>query len=233
MLSVGQQKMNPWIKQRLPQLFAIAFWVLLVIVGFAYIRANDLTLSDFAGQLQTVFTATPYGAFLFVGIYLLRPLILFPASWLTLLGGNVFGLLPGFLLVLFAGTLSAITPYLVGRWFAPDSIRTENPLYRFTSLIQNNPFQAVLLPRLLGFPYDVVSIGAGSLRIPIGVFLIATLLGNVIGSFVYVGIGASLQGDITTGEISVDPGILVLSIGAAALSLGLSRLLKRGETPDA
>ncbi|MCU0498954.1 MAG: VTT domain-containing protein [Anaerolineae bacterium] len=225
--------MITWIKQHQLQLFAIAFWVVLVIAGFSYIRVNDLTLNEVASQLQTLFTETPYGALLFIGIYLLRPLILFPASWLTLLGGNVFGLIPGFLLVLFAGTLSAITPYLVGRWFAPESIRTDNPLARFTTLIQNNPFQAVLIPRLLGFPYDVVSLGAGSLRIPIGVFFLATLLGNVIGSFVYVGIGASLQGDITTGEIQVDPAVLAVSIAAAGVSLALSRLLKRRESSDA
>jgi uncharacterized membrane protein YdjX (TVP38/TMEM64 family) len=154
----------------------------------------------------------------------------FPASILTLLGGNIFGLFPGFWYVLVAGTLSSIIPYAVGRWFSSGENPqppTDSRLQRFVEMLRRNPFQAVLITRLLLTPYDVVSVIAGGLRIPFWAFLLATALGNIAGTFSYVGVGASVQGDFTTGEISFNPQTLVVSGVIFIISIVVSRLLNR------
>ncbi len=223
-----------WLKTQLRKrakvIGVLIFWVIVLIILQQYMQANDLTFEDVTQQLETLFTGTWYGPILYIIFYVVRPLILFPASLLTLLGGSIFGLFPGSLIVLIAGTLSSVIPYGVG-WSLSDSdaepSTDEGRMKRFIKLLKENPFQAVLTMRLLYLPYDAVSILAGSLRINFAVFLLATAIGNIGGTLAYVGIGSSIQGDITSGNISFDPNLILFSAVVLVLGLGLSRLLKR------
>lgn len=219
-----------WIRRHTTQLIAVIFWVGLLIVVNRYMSVNDLTFAELAQQLNDVLTGTWYGPLIYIGVYLLRPLILFPASLLTILAGSIFGLAAGFVYALIAGTLSAGLPYALGRWFASDDDPVEeadNRIQQFTGMMRRHPFQAVLTMRLLYLPYDVVSIVAGNLKLPFIAFALATAIGNIGGTFAYVGVGASVEGDITAGQVSLNPAIIALSALILVVSLGISRVMQR------
>lgn len=226
-----------WINEHRTQLIGVAFWLVIIIATRQYMQANDLTFRELTNQLAEILTGTWYGPLLYIVVYLLRPLILFPASLLTILAGSIYGLAFGFLYGLIAGTLSAAVPYFAGRWFAGEEEATEqakeegdsNVFKRFIALMQENPFQTILTMRLLYMPYDAVSLLAGGLRIGFVPFATATLIGNLGGTFSFVGFGASLQGDIATGEVSINPWILALSFSILVASLALSRYLNKRE----
>lgn len=226
-----------WIKNHTTQIIAVIFWLIVVVITRQYMQANNLTFAELTNQLADILTSTWYGPLLYIVIYLARPLILFPASLLTILAGNIYGLAFGFLYGLIAGTLSAAVPYFAGRWFAGEDEAKEqaqeegdaNLFGRFIALMKRNPFQAILTMRLLYMPYDAVSLLAGGLRIGFIPFATATLIGNLGGTFSFVGLGASLQGDIATGEISINPAILALSLTILVASLVLSRYLNKRE----
>lgn len=231
-----QPRSNParrlwqWAGQHRTALIALGFWLLVIAAARAYMTANALSFGELTRQLQQTLSAAWYGPLLYIVVYLLRPLFLFPASLLTILGGSVFGLWPGFLYVLTAGTLSAAFPYAVGRWFSGDTQPTalkESAVQRFIGLLRRNPFQAVLTMRLLFLPYDAVSVVAGSLRIPFVIFMLATALGNVAGTLSYVGLGASIEGDLAAGEVSLNPAVLTFSVTMLVAGLVVSRLLSR------
>lgn len=211
-------------------IIAIAFWLVLILAVRQFMQANNLTFNDFVNQLSLLLRGTWWGPVLYVLVYLIRPVILFPASLLTLLGGNVFGLWPGFIYVLLAGTASSIIPYGVGRWFSSDQ-PTENKnhsaIQRFVSTLRRNPFQAILIMRLIYLPYDAVSLLAGSLRVPLAIFLLATSIGNLAGTLSFVGLGASVEGDITSGSLVVNPVVITFSIVILIASVTISRLLNR------
>jgi len=219
-----------WIRNRFKTVSAIIVWLIILILVRQYMQINNLTFDELTDQLATLLTGTWYGPLLYIIVYIFRPLILFPASLLTLLGGSVFGLFPGSLIVLVAGTLSSIIPYGAG-WALSNTdtsvAQSEGRFKRFVAMLKNNPFQAVLIMRLLYLPYDAVSILAGSLRINFAVFMVATAVGNIGGTLAYVGIGASIQGDISSGEISFDPNILLFSLIILVIGLGLSRIINR------
>ncbi|MGJ3238072.1 MAG: TVP38/TMEM64 family protein [Anaerolineae bacterium] len=229
------QRVADWVKKHPTQITAVIFWTLAIIATRQYMQANDLGFGDLATQLSDLLTGTWYGPLLYIGVYLLRPLILFPASLLTLLAGNIFGLAWGFLYALIAGTISSLVPYSVGRWFSSaEQAKREvladangSRIQRFIGLLRKNPFQAVLTMRLLFLPYDAVSLLAGGLRIGLVPFMLATAIGNIGGSFAYVGAGASIEGDISTGEISINPYIIGVTIAILIVSLIVSRLLNR------
>lgn len=219
-----------WIRSRPKTIGAIIFWGIALIIIRQYMQVNGLTFGELTNQLASILTDTWYGPLLYIIVYILRPLILFPASFLTLLGGSVFGLFPGTLIVLIGGTLSSIIPYFAGQGLSSQGENTTNEegrLKRFIIMLKDNPFQAVLIMRLLYLPYDAVSILAGSLKINFATFLLATAIGNIGGTLAYVGIGASVQGDITSGDISFDPNTLLFSAVVLVIGLAVSRLLNR------
>lgn len=227
-----------WAKNNTIQLVAVVFWVVLIVTVRQYMTANDLTFGELVNQLAEVLTGTWYGPLIYIVIYLLRPLILFPASLLTILAGTVFGLPLGFAYALVAGTLSAAIPYGIGRWFSggekadTDEAEDEsaNLLKRFTDLLKRNPFQAVLTMRLLYLPYDAVSLVVGSLGIAFIPFALATAIGNIGGTLSFVGIGASADIDFATGEFGgINPLVLGFSVTILVVSLGISRYLNKRE----
>lgn len=225
-----------WIKQHPTQITAAIFWLVILLATRQYMQSNQLSFGDLATQLSELLTGTWYGPLIYIGVYLLRPLILFPASILTLLAGNIFGLALGFLYALIAGTLSSLVPYSVGRWFSSeeeakektlDEDGKESRIQQFMGMLRRNPFQAVLTMRLLFLPYDGVSLIAGAVRIGLVPFFLATAIGNIGGTFAYVGAGASIEGDIATGNISINPYIFGVTIAILIVSLIVSRVLNK------
>lgn len=232
--SIPERIIN-WVKNHPTQITALIFWTVLILGTRQYMQANDLGFGALIRQLSDILTGTWYGPLIYIGVYLLRPLILFPASLLTLLAGNIFGLWFGFLYALIAGTASSLVPYSIGRWFSSEEEakdkaiddEKESRITQFLGLLRKNPFQAVLTMRLLFLPYDAVSLIVGGLRIAVLPFFIATAIGNIGGTFAYVAAGASVEGDITTGDVSIDPAIIGVAVGIMVFSLIVSRVLSK------
>lgn len=234
------QRFWRWVLMHKAQVGAVGFWVAVILATRTYMNVNDYTFLEFTERLVDLLRATWYGPLIYIIVYLLRPLILFPASLLTILAGSVFGLVFGFIYALLAGTLSAAMPYAIGRWFSndsPDEISQEggSVFSRFVAMMQRNPFQSVLMMRLLYLPYDAVSLVAGSMRIPFIMFFLATALGNVGGTFAFIGVGASVEGDFASGDVTLNPAVLIFSVAVLIISLGVSRILSarqaKSETP--
>lgn len=55
---------------------------------------------------------------LFIGLYVIAVVALVPSSWLSVAGGAVFGLLPGFIYSVVGGVLGATAAFLLGRHVA-------------------------------------------------------------------------------------------------------------------
>lgn len=233
-VSIPQRIIN-WVKNHPTQLTALIFWTIVILGTRQYMQVNDLTFPQLVRQLSDILTGTWYGPLLYILVYLLRPLILFPASLLTILAGNVFGLAYGFVYALIAGTASSAIPYSVGRWFSTEEEakeevledEDESRLKKFVGLLRKNPFQAVLTMRFLFLPYDGVSLLAGALRIGLIPFFLATALGNIGGTFAFVSAGASIEGDISTGDVSIDATTLGIAITIFVVSLVISRVLNK------
>jgi uncharacterized membrane protein YdjX (TVP38/TMEM64 family) len=228
-----------WLRRNAPKLIAGGFWLAVVAAVVVYWQSTGLTPrelgADLADRLSQFIAGTWYGPLIYVFVYFLRPVILFPASVLTIMAGNLYGLGWGMFWGLIGGTVSAIIPFYAGKWlFAREDAdkkkkTDEQPggLEKFAGVLRDNPFETVLTMRLLFLPYDPVSIFAGSLGVPFWKFFLPTLLGNVVGSFPYIALGASVQGNPFTAEAEFDPRIFGLALVMLILSIGVSQLIKR------
>jgi uncharacterized membrane protein YdjX (TVP38/TMEM64 family) len=215
------------------RLIALAFWLALIGGYWWYVRTYELAPAESLQLLATFLTGGTLGGMAYVVIYVLRPLILFPATLLTLLGGFLFGPIWGVIYVVIGSNGSAMAAYFVARFFGQDLLQekegSQGFISRYAQRLRDNSFETVLLMRLLFLPYDLVHYVAGFLRIDWRAFLLATAIGSIPGTISFVLLGSSFGtlDDLAAGQVQLNPWALGLSVLFIVGSLIVSRLLRR------
>lgn len=220
-----------WIQRGL----VTAIWILAIVGWQLYRSSNELSTTQ-AGQefIDTVGSAW-WGVFAYVALYLARPIVLFPASILTVIGGILFGPVLGVVVVVIAANTSAMIAYGLGRLLGrapgpPDDAtvgeRDVSFARRWSNHMRVKSFETVLIMRLLFLPYDLVNYLSGVLRLHWPAFLLATALGSLPGTVSFVLLGASLD-RIDEGLGGIDPATLGASLSVFAIGLLVARLLRR------
>ena len=102
-----------------------ASWIALVAVWEVWRRGQDLGYANAAQQAIDATQHHWWAALAFVLVYLARPLILFPASILTVCGGLLFGPLSGIALTVVGSNASAMVAYGIGRWLRSKPVANE------------------------------------------------------------------------------------------------------------
>lgn len=136
-----------------------------------------------------------YGVFspiIYIILFTLVPLTLFPDSILAIAGGMCFGMVSGFIFTMIGailgGSLSFFLAKTLGhkifnKFIKPDLSKLENA-------IKNRGFMLVFLLRLIPlFPFDIISYASGFSGVKFKDFAFATILGIIPGVFVFVNIG--------------------------------------------
>lgn len=230
-----KQKHPPsFVKQHGSKLAALAFWFSILFVYGLYARQNNLTLGESLRQMAEWLTGSWYGPLLYIVMYALRPLLFIPATLITLLSGFLFGPIWGIVYTVLGSNSSAMLAYGVGRYFGQgvlDAEQSSGLIQKYARQMRKNSFEAVLIMRLIFLPYDLVNYLAGFLKIDWPAFLLATIIGSIPGTISIVLLGSSFGtlDELLTGEISLNPTALAISIALIVVSLAISRLLKRRE----
>ncbi len=127
---------------------------------------------------------------MYLGVYTFRPLLMFPTLLLNLSAGLLFGPWWGIVFVLLGGLGCAIFCYLWGR-FGGGQWLLRNYGGSIGAKVQDylggrQSFIRMLWLRTVPiFPYDPVSILAGSVGVPIKTYISATVLGMLPGAVAY------------------------------------------------
>lgn len=186
----------------------------------------------------------PLGPLAYVAVYAARPLALFSAALLSVGGGVLYGPVAGVALVAIGANLSALVAYGLGRVVGADVAgpALRHPRLRGTARrLREHAFETVLTLRFVFAPYDAVNALAGALRLPVLAFVLATAVGSLPGTLVFVLFGASL-GDVAALEAGLprpDPALLAASAALFLASLALARwwrareARRRGAEPTA
>ncbi|MDA3904325.1 MAG: TVP38/TMEM64 family protein [Desulfuromusa sp.] len=165
-------------------------------------------------------------ALIYIVIYAVRPLILFPATLLTVASGLIFGPWLGTLFTIIGENASANVGFTLVRWFGRETVEAHSTewLSRWDEKLKQNGIVAVMTMRLLMLPFDAVNFGCGLTAIRHRDYAIGTFTGilpSLIGFVLLGGVAAS----------GVQNRILVLSLSALfmLLGFGFARYLKRRE----
>lgn len=135
-----------------------------------------------------------WGPVLFIALYVVAAVLLIPGSVLTLGAGALFGLGRGTLVVSLASTLAATCAFLIGRYFARDAVaRRIEGNEKFTALdraVAAEGWKIVLLTRLSPvFPFTLLNYAFGLTRVKVGHYVLASWLGMLPGTLMYVYLG--------------------------------------------
>lgn len=219
------------VKRQAPKVLALIFWASLIYSFQHYRISNDLSYTDLLLNLIDFFTSTLWGPVIYMVLYAIRPLVLFPATLLTALSGTLFGFWWGVVYTVIGENASANLAYWIGRFFGNDMKLEDTRLGNWVEALRARPFGTVLFMRLFYVPFDLTNYGSGILKISWLSYFIATLIGSMPGLTTFVALGAALDLDhFSANGLTFDafePRFLALSFVIFVISLGFSKLLKR------
>jgi pyruvate/2-oxoglutarate dehydrogenase complex dihydrolipoamide dehydrogenase (E3) component/uncharacterized membrane protein YdjX (TVP38/TMEM64 family) len=219
------------VKRNAPKFIAGIFWVALIYSFQHYRITNGLSYQDMLINLLEFFTSTVWGPIVYMTLYAVRPLVLFPATLLTALSGALFGFWWGIVFTIIGENASANFAYWIGRFFGKDLKLEDTVVGNFVEGLRKRSFETVLLMRLFYVPFDLTNYGSGIVKAKWSDYFFATLIGIMPGLTTFVALGAAV--DIEEFQMNgltfdaFDPKFLALSVVIFIVSLGLSRLLKR------
>lgn len=200
--------------------FVLGLWLLIILelLGLAFV--SGIAMTDFGQTIQNWVTALGWwGPLAYVGIYIIRSFVLFPATAITAMSGVLFGPLWGTVLTVLASNLSAWTSFFVGRYFR-SSVKEKlstGVLKKWDSKLRKNGFLSVLLMRLLYFPFDLTSYICGATSVTFIAFASASFIGMLTGTVMFVTLGSSLA----------DWRYLLVALGLFLLGFAFSRVAKK------
>ena len=134
--------------------------------------------------------------------YIVACVFFVPGFLLTLGAGTLFGVVTGAITVSIASTLGATAAFLIGRYFARDAIAARVARYpsfqAIDEAVAREGWKIVGLVRLSPvFPFNLVNYAFGLTRVSLRNYAIASWIGMMPGTLLYVYIG-SLLGDFAT-----------------------------------
>ena len=218
-------------QQNVKRIGIVLLWVASVVGWVLYQRSTGLgtigTLESFIDAIRGQWWAI----LLFIAVYALRPVVLFPASLMTIAGGLLFGPVVGVIASVVGANASAMVAYGLARALGIEFDEDDEHagiIKRWAGRMRRNSFESILLMRLAFLPYDGVNYAAGFLRIRAIPFLLATAIGSLPGTVSFSLAGASIE-SLSDGPAGVDPIVLIASVVLFVLSLGISQIVKRRE----
>jgi len=207
---------SPW-----PRL--VVFVALLAVLGwFALTRG---TASVDVARSWTVGMGA-LGAAVFVLVYALATLALFPATPLTAAAGLLYGPAIGVLVVWLGAVLGATGSFLAGRLLSRQAVeqlaggRTD----RLNAFLAAHGTLAVLLVRLIPvFPFALVNYGSAITAIPLRQYLAGTAVGILPATMAYVWVGDSIDDPTSPNFLAALALLATLAIGGILAARRISR----------
>lgn len=210
-------------------------WLLLcfllgcVIAFFGFGMHHYFTLTEIKlrqTQFAALFIQHPWQmAGAFFGVYVAIAALSLPgAALLTLLGGAVFGLFWGVVIVSFASSVGATLSFLSSRFLFRDLVQRRfgerlAPINR--GVERDGAFYLFTLRLIPVFPFFLVNLLMGLTPIGLPRFYLASQLGMFLGTIVYVNVGTQLA------RLDSLHGILSPTLLASFAALGLLPLIAR------
>lgn len=167
-------------------------------------------------------------AAVYFAIYVLVAAFSLPAAaLLTVIGGMIFGLATGTVLVSFASSIGATLACAFARFILRDGVqqRLGSYLENMNEGLERDGARYLLSLRLIPlFPFWAINLAFGLTRIPLGKFYIISQLGMLPATLVYVNAGAQLG---AVGTFSLQ-GILTPTVIGSFTLLGLFPFFVKG-----
>ncbi|KMJ56869.1 SNARE associated Golgi family protein [Bacillus sp. LL01] len=179
----------------------IKLFLLVVLVGgLLFINYRYVSIST-SSIREWILGFGAWAPFIYVILYTVRPLVLFPASVLSLGAGLAFGAFWGTVYTIIGATLGAALSFFVARKLGKNLANRswKGKAAGIQKNMEKQGFLYILILRLLPIlNFDLISYAAGVSKVRFSHFILGTLLGIIPGTFAYNFLGSSfVKGEYT------------------------------------
>ena len=211
----------------------VLLWSGLIALGMAAaVTVAVLAKSEMEPILAWVAARRGAASVPFIVFYAFAALVLLPDSLLTIAAGAIFGLARGLVLVSIGSMLGATAAFFLGRSLARDWVHRRIDRWpKFRALdraISRHGFWVVFLTRLSPIiPYGLLNYTYGITRVRARDYLLASWIGMLPGSllYVYAGTAAATLAEVISGRVPVGRrGDILLWLGLVATIAVISLL---------
>ena len=215
------------LQKNLAKIFAFFLWMSFIWAFFSYKKMTWLSDLAIAKLIYQFLSTNMYGPLLYICIYAVRPIVLFPATLMTLVSGVLFGPVWGFVYTMIGENISANIAYSIGRFFWNDKSGNTIALKKEDHFF--SAFITILITRFAFFPFDIVNYSSWLFRVNWLGFALATLVGIIPWALVFILIGASIQdfGTFDPSMISLDHTLLISSWILFIITLIIASFVKK------
>lgn len=211
---------------RLAALFGLVLITLMLVLGLHHFGVARMAARIEALRGTAELHPLSAGLLFLLGYILVTAFSLPAATLLTLAGGGLFGLVWGSVLVSFGASIGASIAFLTARYLVRDAALKRFPGL-FTRLnggiAKNGVLYLVSLRLLPAVPFFAVNLLAGLTSLPLARFYLASQIGMLPATIIYVNAGASLGGLAGHGAIFT-PRLVTGLVLLAILPLAAPRL---------
>lgn len=198
--------------------------LMLALLTCLFVMSGSLRLTNLESVKTFVLSFGPLAPLIYILLFTLVPLTLFPDAVLAIASGTIFGVFWGSIYTMIGAACGATLSFFLARFFGRDLVMKliRHRAEQFQDGIERQGFFVILIMRLIPLiPFDIISYGAGLSKIRYSDFLLGTLLGIVPGVLIYVNLGDKAL-DIGSPAFCLS---MALLIGLFALSYYLKRKL--------
>jgi uncharacterized membrane protein YdjX (TVP38/TMEM64 family) len=176
----------------------------------------------------------PWGPVAIAAVYVPASVLFVPGTLISLGAGFLYGPIIGTAAVSCGSTAGAAAAFVLGRTlFRPwiqDLVGSRAKFVALDRAVAAHGFRVVLLARLSPlFPFNLVNYAFGLTRISFGRFVLASWLGMLPGTLMYVYLGSAAQdlADVVSGKSPRTTGQWLLLATGLAATVGVSWTLAR------
>lgn len=188
-------------------------------LSFSYIKENQLLFDAYYDDNPVMVSLS------FFTLYIISTALSIPgAAFLTLIGGAVFGLVWGMVLISFASSIGATLAFLVSRFLLRETIQRRFGVHLHNinkGIEKEGAFYLFTLRLIPVFPFFLVNLVMGLTTIKTTTYYWVSQLGMLAGTLVYVNAGTQLA------QLESASGILSLPLIISFTLLGLFPLLAK------
>ncbi len=209
-------------------IFSLLLLLLLGIIYFAFFRG--LTPEVLREYIQDFGYLAPI---IYILCFTLLPIAFFPVPVLALAAGLLFGFLPGTIYTIIGAAINSAIMFLMAKVLAKDAVtellqkKLPEKWGKFLLEVdEKRGFWVIFILRLIpAMPYNVINYGAGLTPIKFTNYMIATLIGILPGTLVFLNIGSQAI-DVKDPAFIVS---IILLILLTVFSLVLGKRVAKGK----
>ena len=188
-ISNFKEEIKHFFKTNILQIVTFLVWFFIVGAFLCYKSLNNLSLENIAINMYNFIWKNMWiGAFLYIFIYFIRPIVFFPATLLTFMSWALFGFWWWFIFTMIWENLSAILAYFLWNIFGKKFVSWESSwvIEDIKNRANKNPFTTILMTRFLFLPFDIVNYVSWFLKIRFKSFISATIIWIIPWAAVFI-----------------------------------------------